>query len=79
MSDDATISFTASPSPQHIIFACGNKEMLVIKPDGFYIDGEKVEDNKHKIYERFLQFTAGIIGPTGPMNTTIMGPTGPSQ
>jgi len=41
---------------QDIVFLCDDKEMLKITPDGFYIDGEKVEDNKHRVYERFLEW-----------------------
>ena len=39
-----------------IVLYCEGKEMLRITKDGFYIDGEKIEDNKHRVYERFLEF-----------------------
>lgn len=36
-------------------FSSEGSEVLKIAEDGFYIEGEKIED-KHKIYERFNKF-----------------------
>ena len=44
------------PTPDKaIIFDCGGKEMLRINPDGFFVEGEKVE-GKEDIYQRFCEW-----------------------
>ena len=41
--------------PNELSFQIGGTEMLKISDEGFYIEGEKIED-KNKIYERFSKF-----------------------
>ena len=41
--------------PSDVIFYTGGKEMLKISDDGFYVNGNKITDDKN-VYERFHKF-----------------------
>jgi hypothetical protein len=42
-----------------IVFICKNKEMLKISPEGFFVEGRLVTDDR-KVYQGILNWLSGI-------------------
>ena len=53
------LQIRADPPWPDFIFTSEKGEMLRIAKDGFYVEGEKIED-KYQVYERFNEWLSGV-------------------
>ena len=53
---DTKFSTIQSCGPGDIKFYIGNEEMIKITVDGFFVKGEKVNDDPEKLYDSFVEW-----------------------